>query len=205
MSRKLLLVVTAMLVVAVTAAGLYAYLSPQRGSANVAEGRGVIVAAPVGGAFTLVDHTGRTVTDETFRGRYLLVFFGFTNCPDVCPLALDRFAQVLELLGPDASMVQPALISVDPERDTPEALADYVAGFDKRILGLTGTPEQIAVVVKAYRAYARKDAAAGAGDYGVDHSSFEYLMGPDGQNVYVFTNEATPERIAEAIRSRLDA
>jgi protein SCO1 len=154
----------------------------------------------IGGPFRLIDHDGREVTEATFRGRYLLVFFGFANCPDVCPLTLDRFAQVLDLLGPDAERVQPLLITVDPERDTPEALKDYVTAVDPRILGLTGTPEQVKAAASAYKVYFAK-AATGEQGYSVDHSAFEYLMGPDGRNLYVLRSEAESDKIAELIRS----
>lgn len=154
----------------------------------------------IGGPFTLLDHTGREVTEATFRGKFLLVFFGFANCPDVCPLALDRFAQVLDLLGSDAERVQPLLISVDPERDTPEVLREYVTAVDPRILGLTGTLEQVKRVASAYKVYFAK-ALPGEGSYSVDHSAFEYLMGPDGRNLYVLRSEVKPEKIAELIRN----
>jgi protein SCO1/2 len=165
---------------------------------------GIIAGAPqIGGPFTLVDHTGREVTELTFRGKYLLIFFGFANCPDVCPLALDRFAQVLEHLGPDAANVQPLLISVDPERDTPAVLKGYVTAVDPRILGLTGTLEQVKAAASAYKVYFAKEPPDERGGYAVSHSSYEYLMGPDGVNRYVFRPEAEPERIAELIRSEL--
>ena len=167
-------------------------------------GRGVIAGSPmIGGPFSLVDHTGRQVTDATFRGKHLLVFFGFTNCPDVCPTALDRFAQVLELLGPAGEAVQPLMISVDPERDTPEVLAKYVAAFHPRLVGLTGSPEQVKEAAARYRVYASKAPGGEAGTYDVSHSTFEYLMGPDGQNLYVFRSEVEPEKIAELIRKTL--
>jgi protein SCO1 len=139
------------------------------------------------------------ITDATFRGRFLLVFFGFANCPDVCPLALDRFAQVLDLLGPEAARVQPLLVSVDPERDTPEVLRDYVTAVDPRILGLTGTPEQVKAVASAYKVYFAK-APPSEGSYSVDHSTYEYLMGPDGRNLYVLRSDAEPEKVADLIR-----
>jgi protein SCO1 len=167
-------------------------------------GPGIIAGAPqIGGPFALVDHNGREVTDATFRGKYLLIFFGFANCPDVCPLALDRFARVMELLGPDAERVQPLLISVDPERDTPAVLKEYVAAFDPRIVGLTGTPEQVKAAASAYKVYFAKAETDGAAGYAVDHSAFEYLMGPDGENLYVLRSEAEPDRIAELIRREL--
>lgn len=167
-------------------------------------GRGIIAGSPaIGGPFTLVDHDGRQVTHATFRGKYLLVFFGFTNCPDVCPLALDRFAQVMDTLGPDAERVQPLLVSVDPERDTPAVLKQYVTALHPRIIGLTGTPEQVKAAASAYKVYFAKAPQGGAGGYTMDHSAFEYLMGPNGQNLYVFRSEAEPERLAELIRGAL--
>lgn len=162
---------------------------------------GIIAGSPaIGGPFALIDHTGREVSDATFRGKYLLVFFGFTNCPDICPTTLDRFAQVMDLLGPVADKVQPLLISVDPERDTPAVLASYVAAFHPRIIGLTGSVEQIRNVASRYKVYFGKQPADETGSYAVDHSAFEYLMGPDGKNLFVFRAEAEPERIAEIIR-----
>lgn len=199
--QRMLIAAVAMLLAVVI---LYAYVDQRREGQADLGGKGIIVEAPVGGTFTLVDHTGQTVTDETFRGKYVLLFFGFTNCPDVCPLTLDRFVQVLEMLGSDAANIQPILVTIDPERDTPTVLADYVRSFDPRFLGLTGTPEQIAAMTKAYKVYAQKGKPDEDGTYTVNHSGFEYLMGPDGRNVYVFTSKTTPEQMAEAIRIRLD-
>ena len=112
--------------------------------------------ATVGGPFTLTDHTGRRVTDKDFRGQHLLVFFGFTYCPDVCPSGLQVMTAALEELGPKAEKITPIFISVDPERDTPEQLALYVSSFHPRLVGLTGTPEEIQQVAKAYRVYYKK-------------------------------------------------
>jgi cytochrome oxidase Cu insertion factor (SCO1/SenC/PrrC family) len=106
--------------------------------------------------FSLVDHTGKAVTDEDFAGKWQLVFFGFTYCPDVCPTTLNDVSVVLEELGDDAEQVQPLFISVDPERDTPKVMADYVANFDPRIVGLTGSPEQVEAAAQAFRVYYAK-------------------------------------------------
>src|SRR3546814_3262603 len=105
---------------------------------------------PIGGPFTLVDHQGRTVTEQDFGNRYLLVFFGFSHCPDICPTTLADIAGTLDMLGGVADAVQPLFVSLDPERDTPERLAEYVAALDPRIVGLTGTPEQIAEIGRAH-------------------------------------------------------
>jgi protein SCO1/2 len=161
-------------------------------------------AIQLGGAFTLVAHTSETVRDTDFQGKYLLIFFGYTFCPDICPTALQEVAFTLDALGGDAAKIQPLFITIDPQRDTPEVLAEYVAAFDPRIVGLTGTPEQIASVTKAYRAYyAKSDPAAGDTDYLMDHSAFIYLMGPDGRflNALSFREPAT--EIVKAIRKYL--
>ncbi len=148
--------------------------------------------AAVGGPFTLTDHTGRPVTDKDFRGKYMLVYFGFTFCPDVCPSGLQVMSAALDQLGPKAEKITPIFISVDPERDTPEQLAQYVPSFHPRLVGLTGTPEQVQDVAKAYRVYYRKvkDEKSTA-EYTIDHTSIIYLMNPQGEFVAHFTH-ATP-------------
>jgi protein SCO1/2 len=160
--------------------------------------------ALVGGPFTLVDHTGKTVTDKDFRGRYMLVYFGFTNCPDVCPSGLQVMAAALEKVGAKADQVTPILITVDPERDTPEQLASYVPSFHPRLVGLTGSPEQIAAALKSYRVYAKKveDPKSAAG-YTFDHTSLLYLMDRNGEYVAHFTHATPVERIAERLEKVL--
>jgi protein SCO1/2 len=135
----------------------------------------------LGGPFTLVDGNGKTVTDRDFRGKYMLVYFGYTFCPDVCPTTLNAVADAMDKLGPKADRVQPVFITVDPKRDTPEVVKQYAAAFGPRIRGLTGTPEQIERVAKEYRVYYREHRTGdGPNDYTMDHSSILYLMGPDG-------------------------
>ena len=134
-----------------------------------------------GGPFALVDQTGRSVTDETFRGRPMLVLFGFTNCPDVCPTELQLVSAALDKLGPRADRLTTLFITLDPERDTPARLAEYVKSFNPRILGLTGTAEQVANAAKAYRVYFKKVADEKAPDgYTIDHSAIIYLMDANG-------------------------
>jgi protein SCO1/2 len=144
-----------------------------------------------GGPFTLINQDGQTVSDADFRGRYMLVYFGFTYCPDVCPTSLARNADALSLIGDKAAKVTPVLISVDPERDTPEALKAYTELFGGGLVALTGTPEQIAEVARAYRVYYAKvlPAASGSATYLIDHSAFTYLIGPDGQFVQLFRHD----------------
>lgn len=132
-----------------------------------------------GRPFTLIDATsGRAVSDQDFRGKWLLVFFGYTHCPDLCPTTLSDIADAVSQLGPLADRVQPLFITVDPERDTPQVLADYTAAFGPRIVGLTGRPDRIAAVARSYRVtYAKRIVGD---DYYMDHTGAIYLMRPDG-------------------------
>jgi protein SCO1/2 len=161
--------------------------------------------ALVGGPFTLTDQTGKTVTDQDFRGKYMLIFFGFTFCPDVCPTELQIMAGAIDRLGDKGADVVPVFVTVDPDRDTPEALARYVQQFHPRLVGLTGTHEQIAAIAKAYRVYYQKVKEEGAPDdsYTMDHSSVAYLMGPDGKFLAFFPPGVTPDQMAEKIASFL--
>lgn len=171
--------------------------------ASVRQGTGFGDAA-IGGPFQLVDTEGRVRTDEEFRGKLLLVEFGYTFCPDVCPLGLQLFADVLDRLGPQADAIQPIFITVDPARDTPEALRTYVEHFSPRILGLTGSREQIDAATKAYRVYYRLGADAATNpNYVVDHSAILFVMGRDGRYLTHFTHETPPDRVVAAIRDRL--
>jgi len=156
--------------------------------------------ALVGGPFTLVDHTGKTVTDKDFRGRYMLVYFGFTNCPDVCPSGLQVIAAALDKVGAKADQVTPIFVTVDPERDTPDQLASYVSSFHPRLVGLTGSPEQIAAALKAYRVYAKKveDPKSSAG-FTYDHTSIIYLMDRNGDYLANFTHATSVDRIADRL------
>ena len=157
--------------------------------------------AAVGGPFELVNHKGETVRDTDYRGSYLLVMFGFTNCPDVCPTELQLITEALGVLGPMAKKVQPLMITVDPERDTVEVLADYVSNFHPSIMALTGSVEQIKAVAGAYKAYFAKGAIDKDGEYFMDHSPFIYLMDPNGQYLHHFAPYTSSEVIAARIQS----
>ncbi len=159
----------------------------------------------LGGAFSLTDHTGRAVTEADFAGRVLLVYFGFTFCPDVCPTELGIVAQAMEDLGPLADRVTPVLITIDPERDTPSALAPYVANFHPRMVGLTGTAQQIADVARKYRVFYQRVQRPEMTEYLMDHSSFIYLVGTDGRVRSLFRAQTPPEAIAAAVRGTLRA
>jgi len=159
----------------------------------------------LGGPFSLQDHNGQRVTEGAFAGRLGLIYFGFTYCPDVCPTELGLMASALDLLGPDASRVLPVLITIDPARDKPAALADYVSRFHPALIGLTGTEEEIATAARAFRVYYRKIQPPGASDYLMDHSSFIYLVGPDGKVRQLFRPNTPPETIAAAMRGQIRA
>lgn len=159
----------------------------------------------LGGPFSLTDHTGRAVTERDFEGRWLMVYFGFTYCPDVCPTELGTIAAALDAMGPLGEEVTPVLISVDPERDTPAQLADYVSAFHPRMLGLTGTPQQVADAARRYRVFYARAQRPDMTEYTMDHSSFVYLVGPDARVRTLFRAETTPEAMAAAIRGQLRA
>jgi protein SCO1/2 len=161
-------------------------------------------AMTIGGPFTLVEGDGTAVTDRTFHGRWLLVYFGYTYCPDICPTTLNELAETLAQLGPLAGRVTPLFITVDPARDTPTVVGKYVKSFDPRIVGLTGTPEQIAAVAREYRVYYKKEPTGkGADDYLMDHSSIIYVMAPDGRYVTLFTGQQKPDQMASRLRELL--
>jgi cytochrome oxidase Cu insertion factor (SCO1/SenC/PrrC family) len=161
--------------------------------------------ASVGGPFELTDHTGRPRTDADFRGKLLLIYFGFTNCPDACPTELLSISLALEKLGRAADAVQPLFITVDPQRDTPAVLADYVSSFHPRLVGLTGEPAAIKAVARAYKTYFARSAGGSADNYSVDHTGFIYVLGPDGSYRGFLPPQLTPDQIAEAIRPQLGA
>ena len=166
-------------------------------------GSRTIGVAAIGGAFELVNDKGKVVRDSEFRGKYLLVMFGFTNCPDVCPTGLQLISEAQELLGPKAKNVQPLMITVDPERDTIGVLADYVGNFHPSIIGLTGTIDQIKAVAGAYKAYFAKGDNDQNGNYFMDHSPFIYLMGPSGQYLDHFAPNMSPNVIAARIKAAI--
>ncbi|MDJ0513204.1 MAG: SCO family protein [Methyloceanibacter sp.] len=160
--------------------------------------------ALIGGPFELVGKDGKTVTDKDFLGRHMLVFFGFTHCPDICPAELQIMSAALDNVGSKADQVVPVFITVDPERDTPELVTAYVENFRPDFVGLTGSPEAIAKAAKAYRVTYQKFQEEGAGEnYSVDHSALVYLMGPDGKFVTHFPYGTSPEKMAETLRRYL--
>jgi len=158
--------------------------------------------ATIGGPFALTDQDGTARTDADFHGRYMLIYFGYSYCPDVCPTTLGVMADAVERLGPKAARIAPIFITVDPQRDTPQILKQYLAVFSPRFIGLTGSVNAVTKVAHEYRVYFVKHALAG-GNYSIDHSSSIYLMGPDGKFVAYYNEEIGPDALAAALRKYL--
>lgn len=151
--------------------------------------------------FSLVDHQGRAVTEKTYRGKWLLVFFGYTSCPDICPMTLYDIALAQKALDEEADRIQPIYISVDPERDTVDVLAKYIPSFGPSIVGLTGEPEQVKQTAQSFRVYYEKVAIPGKpGAYTIDHQSYLYLIRPDGEFETVFPHGMSVDRMTKALR-----
>ncbi len=195
--RKLHLALLAAALALVVVIGVVAWqLLPGRGA-----GSG---EALVGGPFTLVDQSGREVTEEDFAGRFMLVYFGYTFCPDVCPMSLSTMVQALDLLGAEqAAEVVPIMVTVDPERDTVAQLAEYAPLFGPELVALTGSAEQVDAAAKAYRVYYNKVEDDDPEAYLMDHSAFIYLMGPDGRYRRHFAASASPDELARGLREAL--
>lgn len=187
-SRMRLILLAAVLSVGALSIGAAALMSWDSG--------GVVI----GGPFSLRNGDGKIVTDEDFRGKFMLVYFGYTFCPDVCPTTLTHVADAMDRLGDEASKINPIFITIDPRRDTPAMMKQYTSAFSPRLIGLTGTPVQIAAVAKEYHVYyAEHRTGSGSDDYSMDHSSVLYLMGPDGTLVTLFRSEDTGEKLAASI------
>ncbi len=167
--------------------------------AAAAAARPAAFPVDLGGSFALMDHTGRAVSDEDFRGRFMLVFFGYANCPGICPIGLRTMVEAVDLLGERSEQVVPLLISVDPANDTPANLAPAVAKIHPRLVGLTGTAAQLAAARAAYKVSANLAGRSWQGVDLFDHGSFIYLMGPDGKFLTLFPPVMPPEAMAAAI------
>jgi protein SCO1/2 len=198
-ASRLLVVFTAFLAGLGLCLGIILLLTGRGGPAT---GTGVLQPAAIGGPFRLTDQNGASFSDQDLKGKSFLVFFGFTHCPEVCPTTLFEISQIMRELGPDADRTAALFISVDPERDTPEALKDYLASFDPHLRGLTGDAQALAAVAKAYRVYYKKVPLEG-GDYTMDHTAIVYLMGKDGRFVSPFNMRRTAEAAAADLRQRL--
>ncbi len=194
-SARVLLVFTAFI------AGLVLFM----GAAFLVSGRTSVTApgpSAIGGPFKLTDQNGKTVTDETMKGKPYLVFFGFTHCPDICPTALFEMSEVFTKLGPDGDRVGALFVTVDPERDTPAKLKDYLSSFDPRLRGLTGDEAAVTAMTKAYRVYFKKVPLEGS-DYTMDHTALVYLMDKEGRFVRPFPLKGPPEQAAAELKKYL--
>jgi len=158
--------------------------------------------AAIGGPFSLIDQNERKVSDEDLRGRPFLVFFGFTHCPEICPTTLFEISEIMRKLGPDAERVRALFVTIDPERDTPAALKEYLSSFDPHLSGLTGDPAAIAAVAKAYRVYVKKVPLEDGG-YTMDHTAIVYLMDKAGRFVTPFSLKRTTDAAAADLRRYL--
>ena len=162
----------------------------------------IAMSSAVGGPFKLVDQNSKPITDQDLKGRPFLVFFGFTHCPDICPTTLFEVSEIFRALGPDAKNLRALFITVDPERDTPAVLKDYLSSFDPQVIGVTGDNAAIASVEKAYRVYAKK-VPLDDGGYTMDHTALVYLMDKDGRFVAPFNIKRRPEEAAADLKRYL--
>jgi protein SCO1/2 len=158
---------------------------------------------PVGGPFALVDHTGQPRTDADFRGKLLVIYFGFTYCPDICPTDLQAIGLALDRLGSAGENVQPLFITIDPERDTAEHLAEYVPLFHPRLIGLTGDADAVRRAALAYKVFYAKAPGSQIGGYSLDHTAFIYLAGASGEYLGFLPPGTGPDRLAQVIRGHL--
>lgn len=163
-----------------------------------------VVAEDFGGPFTLTDTAGKTVTEKDFAGRYRLIYFGFTFCPAICPTELAKITAAMKDIGPLADRITPVFITVDPDRDTPEVMGKYIQMFDKRLVGLTGTPEQIKQAAKAYKIYYAKVDDPKLTEYTMDHSSFIYFIDPDDNLLAIFRSQDDAAAMAAKITEALN-
>ena len=189
--------------IAVTAFVAWQRIADTRTTKTV-DGVGLSTAVKIGGPFALTNHLGKTVSDTAFKGGYLYIYFGYGYCPDVCPTELANMAATIDALGPQADQVQPLFITIDPERDTTEFLAEYVTQFHPQFIGLTGSLEEIAAVAMSYRVFYRKAKDENASEYLMDHSNFVYFMGPDGEFLTMFRGGTIPEALAETMTKYIE-
>jgi protein SCO1 len=201
MNRPLALI-PYLLLAAFVAAGTLWYLGDLRahnGVASVATGETV----SLGGPFSLTDQNRMLRTEKDFRGKYTLVFFGYTYCPDVCPATLAIMATALDKMGSRGDRIVPIFITVDPKRDTPDKIKSYLSSFGSRFVGLTGEPDAIANVAKEYRVYYREHPGENGGAYTVDHSGVVYLMDPNGKFIANYSLDTSPDMLAADLLKRM--
>ena len=197
--RTTLITVLAVTVLVLCGAWLTIALTTGR---NVTETVDTSSNAAIGGPFALVDTRGETVTDQTYRGKWMLIYFGYTFCPDACPTTLNNISTALEKLGSGADKIQPLFITVDPKRDTLQVMSDYLKSFDRRIVGLTGSKSQTDAVAHAYRVYVSAHQSDGD-DYLVDHSAYIYVMNPQGKFASVIPGDMAGDQMADKLRAAM--
>ncbi|KAF9126441.1 Cu-binding protein [Mortierella sp. 14UC] len=198
-----------------TGAGLLFYFREEKKRVEIARAEEARLAREsatygkpkIGGPFSLIDQNGIRTTNEDFKGRYMLIYFGFTNCPDICPEELDKMAEVLDTINGDpeiGNVITPIFITCDPQRDTVAEVKEYVKDFHKDLIGLTGTLEEIARIAKSYRVYFSKPPKVAPGeDYLVDHSIFFYLMSPDGKFVDCYAKDHDAEHVSKSVKQHI--
>ncbi|MEI9931325.1 MAG: SCO family protein [Rhizomicrobium sp.] len=185
--------------IAAVVAGLLWHAGDQVGGLGNAVQTGT---AQIGGPFMLIDQNGASRSDASFHGRFMLIYFGYSFCPDVCPTTLQEMGSALDKLGPKRKRIVPVFITIDPARDTPTVLKGYMKSFGPDFVGLTGSDNAIAQAARAYHVYIRKHPLPG-GNYSMDHSGVIYLMGPDGKFITYYEDEIGPDKMADDLRSRL--
>lgn len=203
MTRKLLLI---LVVVLLGLTAVTVVLSRGEGPAGGTEtSRADTSPVPIGGGFSLTDQNGKVVKDTDFRGKLMLVFFGFTHCPDICPTTMSAMTAMMNALGDQSAGVVPMLITVDPERDTPARMKEFLADFHPAIIGLTGSKEEVQAVAQAYKVYHERPSAEAqeSGNYMVNHTGFVYLMGRDGQYVSHFSQDDFGDKMTQSVKRAL--
>ena len=199
MPTRLLVLAVALILLLGGLVGLSVFWQSNSNADTASSGKALI-----GGPFSLINQHGERMTEKDFSGKFMLTYFGYTFCPDFCPLGLSTITEALELVENDqAARVAPVFFSVDPARDTVDQLADYAPNFHPSLIALTGTDDEVAAAAKAYRIYYAIPDHDGGDDYAVDHSTFIYLMGPDGTYRTHFNHNASPEEIAERLKEEL--
>ncbi len=201
MNRKLHIAIVA-LVVVVFGFGAWLNLRHDDPPENAAVG-GMVVNVDIGGPFELTDHTGAQFTRDDLAGDYALIYFGYTFCPDVCPTELGLMAEAIDLLEGDGERVRPVMITIDPERDTPDVLSEYVPLFHERLVGLTGTEQEVRDVATKYRVFYRRFEDPSYTYYLMDHTSFVYLLSPTGEIASMFRYQTPPEEMVATIRQHM--
>lgn len=198
------LLATAVLAGSAGGAGAQGASAPDRSAAELMDAL-MWNRGPVGGPFSLIDHTGKVRTDAEFRGKLLVIYFGYTYCPDICPTDLQSISHAVDTLDPAGAAIQPLFITIDPERDTSEHLAEYVPSFSPRLIGLTGSPDAVRRVALAYKVFYAKAPLPESSGYTIDHTSFIYLVDPAG--LYLgFLPPGTPaDRLEHVLREHLPA